>query len=126
MRFVNYQLAELVYDSYYSGSWRMRDVTTGRTYDLTGHKFYFYTYTSSISDDNVVTITQSTHGLSTVLGAVVFPRSTATSASNLSGYTNVTNKGYQSVGVTISGTTVYVAFDYGTYQKGFYCLIYGK
>lgn len=126
LRFVNYQLAELVYDSYYSGSWRMRDVTTGRTYDLTGHKFYFYTYTSSISDDNVVTITQSTHGLSTVLGAVVFPRSTATSASNLSGYTNVTNKGYQSVGVTISGTTVYVAFDYGTYQKGFYCLIYGK
>lgn len=126
LRFVNYQLAELVYDSYYSGSWRMRDVNTGRTYDLTGHKFYFYTYTSSISDDNVVTITQSTHGLSSVLGAVVFPRSTATSSSNLSGYTNVTNKGYQSVGVTISGTTVYVAFDYGTYQKGFYCLIYGK
>lgn len=126
LRFVNYQLAELVYDSYYSGTWRMRDVYTGRTYDLTGHKFYFYTYTSSISDDNVVTITQSTHGLSTVLGAVVFPRSTATSASSLSGYTNITNKGYQSVGVTISGTTVYIAFDYGTYQKGFYCLIYGK
>lgn len=126
LRFVNYQLAELVYDSNYSGVWRMRDVSTGRTYDMTGHKFYFYTYTSSISDDNVVTITQSTHGLGTVLGAVVFPRSTATSSSNLSGYTNVTNKGYQSVGVTISGTTVYVAFDYGTYQKGFYCLIYGK
>ena len=126
MRFASHTLAELVYDSYYGGTWRMRDAYTGRTYDLGGHKFYFYSYTSSISDDNVVSISQSMHGLSTVLGAVVCPRSTATSSSNLSGYTNITNKGYQSVGVTISGTTVYVAFDYGTYQKGFYCLIYGK
>lgn len=126
MRFVNYQLAELVYDSYYSGVWRLRDAYTGKTYDLGGHKFYFWSYTSSISDDNVVTCTQTTHGLTTVKGAVVFPRSTATAASGLSGYTNITNKGYQSVGVTISGTTVYVAFDYGTYQKGFYCLIYGS
>lgn len=126
LRFVNYQLAELVYDSYYSGVWRLRDAYTGKTYDLGGHKFYFWSYTSSISDDNVVTCTQTTHGLTTVKGAVVFPRSTATAASGLSGYTNITNKGYQSVGVTISGTTVYVAFDYGTYQKGFYCLIYGS
>lgn len=126
MRFASHTLAELVYDSYYGGTWRMRDAYTGRTYDLGGHKFYFYSYSSSISDDNVVSISQSMHGLSTVLGAVVCPRSTATSSSNLSGYTNITNKGYQSVGVTISGTTVYVAFDYGTYQKGFYCLIYGK
>ena len=126
MRFASHTLAELVYDSYLGGTWRMRDAYTGRTYDLGGHKFYFYSYSSSISDDNVVSISQSMHGLSTVLGAVVCPRSTATSSSNLSGYTNITNKGYQSVGVTISGTTVYVAFDYGTYQKGFYCLIYGK
>ncbi|MDE7082514.1 MAG: hypothetical protein K2O89_02265 [Clostridia bacterium] len=126
LRFVNYQLAELVYDSYYSGVWRMRDVTTGRTYDLTGHKFYFWTYSSSCSDDAVYTCTQTTHGLTTIKGAVVMPRSTATSASSLSGYTNVTNKGYQSVGVTISGTTVYVTFDYGTYQHGFFCLIYGS
>lgn len=126
LRFVNYQLAELVYDSYYGGVWRMRDAYTGKTYNLGAHKFYFYTYSSSISDDNVVTITQSIHGLTSVSGAVVFPRSTATSSSNLNGYTNITNKGYQSVGVTISGTTVYIAFDYGTYQNGFYCLIYGK
>lgn len=126
MRFASFTLAELVYDSYYGGTWRLRNASNGRTYDLVGHKFYFWTYSSSISDDNVVTCTQSTHGLSSVRGAIVFPRSTATSASNLSGYTNITNKGYQSVGVTISGTTVYVAFDYGTYQKGFYCLIYGS
>lgn len=126
LRFASHTLAELVYDSYYGGTWRLRNAYNGKTYDLVGHKFYFWTYTSSISDDNVVTCTQSTHGLSSVKGAVVFPRSTATSASSLSGYTNVTNKGYQSVGVTISGTTVYVAFDYGTYQKGFHCLIYGS
>lgn len=126
LRFVNHTLSELVYDSYYGGKWQMRDVYTGRTYDIGGHKFYFWVYTGSCSDDAVYSCSQSTHGLTSVKGAIVCPRSTATSASSLSGYTNITNKGYQSVGITISGTTVYVVFDYGTYQKGFYCLIYGS
>ena len=126
LRFVNYQLAELVYDSYYSGSWRMRDVNTGRTYDLTGHKFYFWTYTSKIQDDIVVSCTQSTHGLTSVQGAIVVPRATATAASSLSGYNHITNNGHTDYGVTISGTTVYIALDYGIFYNGFYCIIYGS
>lgn len=126
LRFASHQLAELVYDSYYGGKWQIRDVYTGRTYDLTGHKFYFWTYTSKMQDDIVVSCTQSTHGLKSVSGAIVVPRATATSASNLSGYNHIVNNGHCDYGITISGTTVYVALDYGIFYNGFYCLIYGS
>lgn len=126
LRFASHTLAELVYDSYYGGTWRMRDVYTGRTYDLGGHKFYFWTYTSKIQDDIVVTCTQSTHGLASVKGAIVVPRSTITSSSSLSGYNHIVNNGHHDYGVTISGTTVYIALDYGIFYSGFYCLIYGS
>ena len=126
LRFASHTLAELVYDSYYGGVWRMRDVYTGRTYDLGGHKFYFWTYTSKIQDDIVVTCTQSTHGLTSVKGAIVVPRSTITSSSSLSGYNHIVNNGHHDYGVTISGTTVYIALDYGIFYSGFYCLIYGS
>lgn len=126
LRLASYKLAELVYDSYYGGKWQMRDVYTGRTYDLGGHKFYFWTYTSKIQDDIVVSCSQSTHGLSSVRGAIVVPRATATSASSLSGYNHITNNGHSDYGVTVSGTTVYIALDYGIFYNGFYCLIYGE
>lgn len=126
LRFASHTLAELVYDSYYGGTWRMRDVYTGRTYDLGGHKFYFWTYTSKIQDDIVISCTQSTHGLATVKGAIVVPRSTITSSGSLSGYNHIVNNGHHDYGVTISGTTVYIALDYGIFYSGFYCLIYGS
>lgn len=130
-RFVSYQSCELVYDSAYSGKWYLRNVS-GSTYDLTdliphvkNHKFYFWSYTSSCSADKTVSCTKSTHGLSSVKGAIVIPRSKATSTSGLSGYGNITS-GTNRTGVTVSGTTVYVCFDDGTYKNGFYCLIYGS
>lgn len=130
-RFVSYQSCELVYDSAYSGKWTLRNVS-GSTYDLTdliphvkNHKFYFWSYTSSCKADKTVSCTKTTHGLSSVKGAIVIPRSTATSTSGLGGYGNITS-GTNRTGVTISGTTVYVCFDDGEYKKGFYCLIYGS
>lgn len=88
-------------------------------------KFYAWTYKSECSSDKVVSCVKSDHGLTTVKGAVIVPRSTATSTSGLSGYSNVTS-GTCRYGVTVSGTTVYVAFDDGTFKKGFYGLIYGE
>ncbi len=130
-RFVDYLKAELVYDSYYGSKWYLRNVYTGTSYDLvdaithvSSHKFYFWKYTSSVSADAVVSCAKSTHGLSTVSGAIVVPRSTATSTSGLSNYSNITT-GTNRYGITISGTTVYVAFDDGTFKNGFFCLIYG-
>lgn len=130
-RFVSYTSCELVYDSAYGGKWQLRNVS-GSTYDLTdliphvkNHKFYFWSYTSSCSADKTVSCTKSTHGLSSVKGAIVIPRSKATSTSGLGGYGNITS-GTNRTGVTISGTTVYVCFDDGTYKNGFYCLIYGS
>lgn len=127
LRFVNYQLAELVYDSYYSGTWRMRDVNTGKTYDLVGHKFYFWTYNSSVSNDSRVSISSSTHGLTSVSGAIVIPKEKSTNGegSNLNGDNNLINK-RANYGIYISGTTVYVVVDSNGLPNGFYCLIYGK
>lgn len=131
LRFVDYQTAELVYDSYRSSTWKLRNQYTGTSYDIVSaithvdsHKFYFWSYTSSCSADKTVSCTKSTHGLNMVKGAIVIPRSTATSTSGLGGYGNITT-GTNRTGVTISGTTVYVCFDDGAYVKGFYCLIYG-
>ena len=71
-RFISYQSCELVYDSAYSGKWYLRNVS-GSTYDLTdliphvkNHKFYFWKRTASVSNDSRVSITKTTHGLSTV------------------------------------------------------------
>lgn len=127
LRFVNYQLAELVYDSYYSGSWRMRDVNTGRTYDLVGHKFYFWSYNSSVSNDSRVSISSSTHGLTSVSGAIVIPKEKSTNGegSNLNGDNNLINK-RANYGIYISGTTVYVVVDSNGLPHGFYCLIFGR
>lgn len=125
-RFVDYLKAELVYDSYYGSKWYLRNAYTGTSYDIvdaithvSGHKFYFWKYTSSVTADAAPSCTKSTHGLSTVSGAIVVPRATATSTSGLSGYANVTT-GTNRYGVTISGTTVYVAFDDGTFKNGFF------
>lgn len=127
LRFVNYQLAELVYDSYYSGSWRMRDVNTGRTYDLVGHKFYFWSYNSSVSNDSRVSISSSIHGLTSVSGAIVIPKEKSTNGegSNLNGDNNLINK-RANYGIYISGTTVYVVVDSNGLPHGFYCLIFGR
>ena len=126
-RFVNYQTAELVYDSAYSGNWQLRNVS-GSTYSLTTlipylyalypKKFYFWTYTSSLGGDQWASISSSTHGLSSVTGAIAIPRATS---SSLSGYP------YNGcLCVRISGTTVYVGNDNGNVNGGFYCLIFGS
>lgn len=126
LRFESYKLAELVYDSYFGSKWQMRDAYTGKTFELGKDKFYLWTYTSSVSDDAVLSCTQSTHGLSTVKGAIVVPRSTMTGTGSLGGYNNIVNNGHHDYGITISGTTVYFCLDYGTFKSGFYCLIYGS
>ena len=126
-RFVNYQTAELVYDSAYSGNWQLRNVS-GSTYSLTTlipylyalypKKFYFWTYSSSLGGDQWASISSSTHGLSSVTGAIAIPRATS---SSLSGYP------YNGcLCVRISGTTVYVGNDNGNVNGGFYCLIFGS
>lgn len=127
MRFASHSLAELVYDSYYGGTWRLRNVYNGKTYDLVSHKFYFWTYYSSVANDSRVSITSSTHGLTSVSGAIVIPRekSTPGSSGSLSGDKNLIN-GVSRYGVYISGTTVYVICDTSTLSNGFYCLIYGS
>lgn len=127
LRFASHTLAELVYDSYYGGKWQMRDVYTGKTYDFSGRKFYFWTYTSSVGNDSRVSITSTTHGLSTVKGAIVIPRekSTPRSSGSLSGDKNLIN-GVSNYGVYISGTTVYVICDTSSLSNGFFCLIYGS
>lgn len=123
-RFVNYQTAELVYDSAYSGKWQLRNVS-GSTYNLVdlipyiaNHKYYVWTYTSSLGGDAWASITSTTHGLSSISGAVAIPRSTS---SSLSGYS------YNGcLVVRISGTTVYVGNDNGSASSGFYCIIFGS
>ncbi len=89
-----------------------------------GIKFYEWIYPYECASDKVVSCTKSIHGINTVKGAIVVPRALATSISDLSYYSNITT-GTNRYGVTISGTTVYVAFDDGTFVHGFYCLIYG-
>lgn len=112
----------------YGGVWQTRYSTSTPT--LTGYptkseyKFYSWVYSSKCSSDVVVSCTQSIHGIETVYGAIVVPRSTATSTSDLSGYSNITT-GTNRYGVTINGTTVCVTFDDGAFELGFYCLIYG-
>ena len=125
-RFVNFQTAELVYDSAYSGKWKLRNVS-GSTYDLTtlipylnsinGKKYYVWNYSSSLGGDSWASLTSSTHGLTSVTGAIAVARSTS---SSLSGYN------YNAcMVVRISGTTVYVGNDNGSANSGFYCVIFG-
>jgi len=132
VRFASHQLAELVYDSAYSGKWQLRNVS-GSTYDMVAllshvnsHKFYFWTYTSSVSNDSRVSITKTTHGLSTVSGAIVIPRekSTTGEGSSLSGDNNLINK-RANYGVYITGTTVYIVVDSNGLTHGFNCIVYG-
>jgi len=132
MRFGGYASAELVYDSYYGGKWYLRNIS-GSTYDLInvvqhvyGHKFYFWTYTSSVANDSRVSITRTTHGLSVVSGAIVIPRENSIygEGSSLGGDNNLINK-RANYGVYISGTTVYVIVDTNGLTRGFYCLVYG-
>lgn len=127
LRFASWKMGELVYDSYHGGKWQLRDANNGRTYDLGGHKFYFWTYSSSVGNDSRVSITSSTHGLSSVKGAIVIPRETYSSAvsGGLSGDRNLIN-GVSNYGVYCSGTTVYVVCDTSSLSNGFYCLIYGS
>lgn len=132
LRFASHQTAELVYDSAYSGTWQLRNVS-GSTYNIVSllqhvnsHKFYFWTYTSSVANDSRVSITKSTHGLSTVQGAIVIPKEKSLygQSSSLSGDKNLVN-GVSNYGVYISGTTVYIICDTSTLSNGFYCVIYG-
>lgn len=131
-RFVSYQSCELVYDSAYSGKWYLRNVS-GSTYDLTdliphvkNHKFYFWKRTSSVSNDSRVSITKTTHGLSTVTGAIVIPREKSINgeSSGLGGDNNLINK-RANYGIYISGTTVYVVVDSNGLPHGFNCIVYG-
>jgi hypothetical protein len=132
VRFASHQLAELVYDSAYSGKWQLRNVS-GSTYNLvdiaqqvTNHKFYFWTYTSTVANDSKVSLSYSTHGIATVRGAIVIPREISTTGQNssLSGDKNLIN-GIANYGVYISGTTVYVICDTQALSNGFFCIIYG-
>ena len=131
-RFVSYQSCELVYDSAYSGKWYLRNVS-GSTYDLTdliphvkNHKFYFWKRTTSVSNDSRVSITKTTHGLSTVTGAIVIPREKSINgeSSGLGGDNNLINK-RANYGIYISGTTVYVVVDSNGLPHGFNCIVYG-
>ncbi len=131
-RFVSYQSCELVYDSAYSGKWTLRNVS-GSTYDLTdliphvkNHKFYFWKRTTSVSNDSRVSITKTTHGLSTVTGAIVIPREKSINgeSSGLGGDNNLINK-RANYGIYISGTTVYVVVDSNGLPHGFNCIVYG-
>ena len=131
-RFVSYQSCELVYDSAYSGKWTLRNVS-GSTYDLTdliphvkNHKFYFWKRTASVSNDSRVSITKTTHGLSTVTGALVIPREKSINGegSGLGGDNNLINK-RANYGIYISGTTVYVVVDSNGLPNGFFAIIYG-
>lgn len=132
LRFASHQVAELVYDSAYSGTWQLRNVS-GSTYNIVSllqhvnsHKFYFWTYSSSVANDSRVSITRSTHGLSTVQGAIVIPKEKSTNgqSSSLSGDKNLVN-GVSNYGVYVTGTTVYVICDTSTLSNGFFCIIYG-
>lgn len=132
LRFASHQVAELVYDSAYSGTWQLRNVS-GSTYNIVSllqhvnsHKFYFWTYSSSVANDSRVSITKSTHGLSTVQGAIVIPKEKSTNgqSSSLSGDKNLVN-GVSNYGVYVTGTTVYVICDTSTLSNGFFCIIYG-
>lgn len=132
LRFASHQVAELVYDSAYSGTWQLRNVS-GSTYNIVSllqhvnsHKFYFWTYSSSVANDSRVSITKSTHGLSTVQGAIVIPKEKSTNgqSSSLSGDKNLVN-GVANYGVYVTGTTVYVICDTSTLSNGFFCIIYG-
>ena len=98
--------------------------TTGHPNKSKVLNYYSWKYTGRCVSDLVVSCTKTIHGLNQGLGAIVTPLSNATSTSGLSGYSNITS-GTNRYGVTISGTTVYIAFDDGTFEKGFYCLIYG-
>lgn len=131
-RFVSYQSCELVYDSAYSGKWCLRNVS-GSSYDLTdliphvkNHKFYFWKRTTSVSNDSRVSITKTTHGLSTVTGAIVIPREKSINgeSSGLGGDNNLINK-RANYGIYISGTTVYVVVDSNGLPHGFNCIVYG-
>ena len=131
-RFVSYQSCELVYDSAYSGKWTLRNVS-GSTYDLTdliphvkNHKFYFWKRTTSVSNDSRVSITKTTHGLSTVTGAIVIPREKSINGEGrgLGGDNNLINK-RANYGIYISGTTVYVVVDSNGLPHGFNCIVYG-
>lgn len=131
-RFVSYQSCELVYDSAYSGKWYLRNVS-GSSYDLTdliphvkNHKFYFWKRTASVSNDSRVSITKTTHGLSTVTGAIVIPREKSINgeSSGLGGDNNLINK-RANYGIYISGTTVYVVVDSNGLPHGFNCIVYG-
>lgn len=84
-------------------------------------------YTSSVGNDSRVSITSTTHGLTSVSGAIVIPRENSTpgSSGSLSGDKNLIN-GVSNYGVYISGTTVYVICDTSSLSNGFYCLIYGS
>lgn len=132
LRFSDYNVAELVYDSAYSGKWQLRNVS-GSTYNIVellqhvyNHKFYFWKYTSSVSNDSRASITKTTHGLSTVTGAIVIPRENGLygEGSSLSGDNNLINK-RANYGIYISGTTVYVVVDTNGLPHGFFCLIFG-
>ena len=93
---------------------------------VNSHKFYFWKYTSSVSNDSRVSISYSTHGLSTVTGAIVIPREKSIygEGSSLSGDNNLINK-RANYGVYISGTTVYIVVDSNGLPNGFFCLIFG-
>lgn len=85
--------------------------------------FYFWEYSSKVSEDSVVTLLKSQHGLSKVKGAILVPKS-HTTGGNLGGYNNFA-EGDLKYGILISSDNVYVALDVGVMKKGFYCFVYG-
>lgn len=86
--------------------------------------FYFWEYSSKVSEDSVVTLLKSQHGLSKVKGAVLVPKS-HTTGGGLGGYNNFAEDNLK-YGILISNNNVYVALDVGVMKKGFYCLVYGE
>ena len=88
------------------------------------YNFYFWQYSSKVSENSVVTLLKSQHGLSKVKGAVLVPKS-HTTGGGLGGYNNFAEDNLK-YGILISNNNVYVALDVGVMKKGFYCLVYGE
>lgn len=106
------------------GKIKSTSIVDASGYNVFGRKFYFWEYIGSVTENapQSITISSTTHKLSTVKGAIVTPR---TSSDDMGNWNNIVANDTQ-IGVYISGTTVKICVDNGELKDGFYCLIYGE
>lgn len=93
------------------------------TVNLPPSRFFYWEYSGKVAEDSVITLLKSQHGLNTVKGAVLVPKS-HTTGGDLDGYNNFAEDNLK-YGILISNNNIYVALDVGVMKKGFYCLVYG-